>query len=59
MSKTKVLTITITAESDNDLDDAVTEAMEIVTEKVKEGYSSGMDSNDERGYSFETEVKES
>lgn len=59
MSKTKVITVTVTAESNDDLDDAVEEAMEIVTRKIKEGYLSGLDSNDERAYSFETEEKES
>lgn len=59
MSKTKVITVTVTAESNDDLDDAVKEAMEIVTGKIKEGYLSGLDSNDERAYSFETEEKES
>lgn len=59
MSKTKVITVTVTAESNDDLDDAVEEAMEIVTGKIKEGYLSGLDSNDEREYSFETEEKES
>ena len=58
MSKTKVITVTVTAESNDDLDDAVEEAMEIVTGKIKEGYLSGLDSNDEREYSFETEEKE-
>lgn len=59
MSKTKVITVTVTAESNDDLDHAVEEAMEIVTGKIKEGYLSGFDSNDERAYSFETEEKES
>ena len=59
MSKTKVITVTVTAESNDDLDDAVEEAMEIVTGKIKEGYLSGFDSNDERAYSFEAEEKES
>ena len=59
MSKTKVITVTVTAKSNDDLDDAVEEAMEIVTGKIKEGYLSGLDSNDERAYSFETEEKES
>ena len=59
MRKTKVITVTVTAESNDDLDDAVEEAMEIVTGKIKEGYLSGLDSNDEREYSFETEEKES
>lgn len=59
MSKTKVITVTVTAESNDDLGDAVEEAMEIVTGKIKEGYLSGLDSNDEREYSFETEEKES
>jgi hypothetical protein len=54
-----VITVTVTTESNDDLDDAVEEAMEIVTGKIKEGYLSGLDSNDERGYSFETEEKES
>lgn len=59
MRKTKVITVTVTAESNDDLDDAVEEAMEIVTGKIKEGYLSGLDWNDERAYSFETEEKES
>ena len=59
MRKTKVITVTVTAESNDDLDDAVEEAMKIVTGKIKEGYLSGLDSNDERAYSFETEEKES
>ena len=59
MRKTKVITVTVTAESNDDLDDAVKEAMEIVTGKIKEGYLSGLDWNDERAYSFETKEKES
>lgn len=50
MRKTKVITVMVTAESSDDLDDAVKEAMEIVT---------GLDWNDKRAYSFETEEKES
>ena len=59
MRKTKVITVKVTAESNDDLDDAVEEAMEIVTGKIKEGYLSGLDWNDKRAYSFETEEKES
>ncbi len=54
----KRIEITVDAKTEEDLDEAISEAIDIIAKQLKDGYKSGANSNDERGYCYESRILE-